>query len=97
MSGQDPAPFTTYAEAFGLAFQITDDILDETGDEAKLGKRVQKDAAAGKATFVSLLGMGAAQQLATDLIDQAKTALAPFGASADLLNQAADFVLTRDR
>ena len=57
----DPDPLSRYAGALGLAFQIADDILDETGDEATAGKRLQKDAAAGKATFVSLLGLDGAR------------------------------------
>ena len=51
LAGEDPAPLHAYAEALGKAFQIQDDILDVTGSEAETGKRVQKDAGAGKATF----------------------------------------------
>mgnify|MGYP006219257801 CR=1 FL=1 len=58
--------------ALGLAFQIADDILDVTGDEATAGKRVNKDADAGKATFVSLLGLDAAKARARALISEAK-------------------------
>ncbi|MGA1634788.1 MAG: polyprenyl synthetase family protein, partial [Gemmobacter sp.] len=56
LAGADPAPLAAYARALGLAFQIADDILDVVGDAGLAGKRLRKDAAAGKATFVSLLG-----------------------------------------
>ncbi|MFP4275476.1 MAG: polyprenyl synthetase family protein, partial [Paracoccaceae bacterium] len=61
MAGADTAPLRIYARAIGLAFQIADDILDVEGDADTAGKRLQKDAAAGKATFVSLLGLEAAR------------------------------------
>src|SRR5690606_14587309 len=67
LAGADPAPLAAYADALGLAFQIADDILDVTGDAAVAGKRVGKDAAAGKATFVSLLGLDGARARAADL------------------------------
>ncbi|MFB2594953.1 polyprenyl synthetase family protein [Paracoccus sp. p4-l81] len=91
----DPAPLAAYARALGLAFQIADDLLDVTGDEAATGKRVGKDAQAGKATFVSLLGLEGARRRAADLIDQAQAALDPFGADAAALRQAARFVIDR--
>ena len=84
------------AKALGLAFQIADDILDETGDEAKAGKRLQKDAEAGKATFVSLLGLDGARQRATDLVTQACDALSPYGDQAESLREAARFVISRE-
>ena len=56
LAGDDPEPLRAYAGALGLAFQIADDILDVAGDAARAGKRLHKDARAGKATFVSLLG-----------------------------------------
>ena len=95
LSATDPTPLRAYATALGLAFQITDDILDVTGDPAKAGKRLQKDAAAGKATFVSLLGLDAARQRAGDLVSQAEAALAPFRNAQNLV-AAARFVITRD-
>ena len=61
LAGADPAPLRRYATALGLAFQIADDILDVDGRRGQAGKRLGKDAAAGKATFVSLLGLDAAQ------------------------------------
>lgn len=96
IAGADPAPLRAYAQALGLAFQIADDILDVTGDAAKTGKRVGKDADAGKATFVSLLGLEAARAQAADLTEQAEAALAPYGAAAANLIAAARFVISRD-
>jgi len=96
MAGADPGPLAAFARAFGLAFQIADDLLDATGDETTTGKRVGKDAEAGKATFVSLLGADEARRRATGLIDEAKAALAPYGHAADALREAADFVIARD-
>ena len=92
----DPAPLRQYAQALGLAFQIADDILDIEGDAEKAGKRLQKDARAGKATFVSLLGLDAAKARASELVDQACAALSGYGASAETLKDAARFVIARD-
>ena len=92
----DPAPLRQYAHALGLAFQIADDILDVEGDAEKAGKRLQKDADAGKATFVSLLGLDAAKTRAADLVGQACAALDGYGASAETLKDAARFVIARD-
>jgi farnesyl diphosphate synthase len=92
----DIAPLSSYATALGLAFQIADDILDVEGDAAKTGKRVQKDAEAGKATFVSILGLDGARARAASLVDEAEAALAPFGARADILREAARFVIARE-
>ncbi|MDD7969558.1 polyprenyl synthetase family protein [Roseinatronobacter alkalisoli] len=95
MAGADTGPLTAYARALGLAFQIADDILDVEGDPALAGKRLQKDAAAGKATFVSLLGLDGARARARDLVAQAQAALDPYGAQGDVLRQAAQFVIAR--
>ena len=95
LAGADPAPLRAYATALGLAFQIADDILDVEGDEAATGKRVGKDAGAGKATFVSLLGLQGAKTRATDLVAQAETALSPYGERASALIEAARFVISR--
>ncbi|MBN2907417.1 MAG: polyprenyl synthetase family protein [Rhodobacteraceae bacterium] len=92
----DIAPLSAYATALGLAFQIADDILDVEGDAEKTGKRVQKDAEAGKATFVSLLGLDGAKARARALVQEAEAALSPFGAQADALRQAARFVIARE-
>ena len=95
LAGANPAPLRAYASALGLAFQITDDILDVTGDAIKAGKRLGKDAAAGKATFVSLLGLKAAQSRALALIAQAEAALSPYYAAQNLID-AARYVIARE-
>jgi len=92
----DRGPLRAYATALGLAFQIADDILDETGDAAKTGKRLQKDAEAGKATFVSLLGLEGARARAAALVDEACDALAAYGKRAELLKEAARFTIARE-
>lgn len=97
IAGADPAPLRAYATALGLAFQIADDILDVTGDTATAGKRLQKDAAAGKATFVSLLGLEAARERAKSLVTEAESHLAPYGTKAQSLIEAARFVIARDK
>lgn len=96
LAGADPAPLRHYAQALGLAFQIADDILDIEGDAATVGKAVRKDEDAGKATFVSLLGLEGAKRRAQELADQACAALAPYGAAGDTLKDAARFVISRD-
>lgn len=84
-----------YAHDLGLAFQIADDLLDVEGDAAQVGKRVGKDSDAGKATFVSLLGIERARAQARLLADQACAHLDPFGDKADLLRATARFVVER--
>ena len=96
IAGADPAPLRAYATALGLAFQIADDILDVTGDATVAGKRLQKDATAGKATFVSLLGLEQAHARARLLVDEAERHLAPYGDKAHILIDAARFVIARD-
>lgn len=95
MAEADPAPFETYAKAVGLAFQIQDDVIDVTGDSDEVGKAVGKDAAAGKATFVSLLGLDTARKRAEALVDEACDALASYGARADRLIALARYIVTR--
>ncbi len=95
LAGADTAPLATYAHALGRAFQIADDILDVTGDEQVAGKRLGKDDAAGKATFVSLLGLDGARARARSLVDEACDALGPYGAAAQNLRAAAGFVIAR--
>ena len=97
LGGVDPAPLRDYATALGLAFQIADDILDVEGDPELAGKRLQKDADAGKATFVSLLGLEGAKARAADLVREAEAALAPYGDRAESLRDLARFVIARDR
>ena len=85
-----------YARDVGLAFQIVDDLLDVEGDEALAGKKLRKDGAAGKETFVSLLGVEAARERCRILVDQAIVHLRHYGREADLLRDIARFVLSRD-
>ena len=93
---QGRTPLRGYARDLGLAFQIADDLLDVEGSSAKTGKAVGKDAAQGKATFVSLLGAPRARTQAAMLIDQAIDHLHGFGAEADLLRAVARFAIERD-
>jgi farnesyl diphosphate synthase len=89
------AALRRYGEALGLAFQIADDLLDAEGDAATVGKRVAKDAAAGKATFVSLLGREAARCRLSEIERQATAALEVFGRRGAVLCEAAAFVTRR--
>ncbi|WP_188079442.1 polyprenyl synthetase family protein [Xanthobacter oligotrophicus] len=84
-----------YGLALGAAFQIADDILDVEGTAEEVGKKVGKDAAAGKATLVSRLGLPAARTLLDRLVADASAALAPFGARGAVLAEAALFVANR--
>jgi farnesyl diphosphate synthase len=86
-----------YARDIGLAFQISDDLLDVEGDEEKAGKKLRKDEGAGKETFVSLLGVDRARGQARMLVDQAIDHLRAYGQEADLLRSIARYVLERDR
>ena len=97
MAGADIGPMSRYADALGLAFQIADDLLDVEGDVATVGKAVGKDNNAGKATFVSLLGLDEAKRRATDLVQEAQDALNEYGTEADVLREAAAFVVTRKK
>ena len=85
----------TYAENVGLAFQIADDILDHESSPETLGKAVLKDAAKGKATFIDLLGKSGAKDRANALVLAANEALIPFGKNANLLREAANFIVFR--
>ena len=97
MADADATALQAYAEAMGLAFQIADDILDCEGDAKLVGKRVNKDAAANKATFVSLLGLDGARARAQALAEDACAALAPYGSRAEPLCDAARFVVARNK
>lgn len=89
------AALRKYGEALGAAFQIADDLLDAEGDAGATGKAVGKDAAAGKATFVTVLGADGARAQLAELNDTAHAALAPFGAAGQDLAAAIDFVSNR--
>ncbi|WP_230481221.1 polyprenyl synthetase family protein [Sphingomonas sp. Leaf21] len=86
-----------YAHDLGLAFQIADDLLDAEGDEAAAGKKLRKDEDAGKATFLSLLGVERAREQCRMLVDQAVAHLRDYGPEADLLRAIAAYVVERDR
>ena len=97
MAKADPGPLGNYARHLGLAFQIADDILDVTGDPEQTGKRTGKDAAAGKATFLSLLGLEGARDKAAQMVQKADEALNAYPDSdpAGNLRQLARFVIHR--
>ena len=94
-TGADLQALTIYGEALGLAFQISDDLLDVTGDATVVGKAVAKDAAAGKATLVSLYGLDGARQALAATQAAARAALKPYGARAAGLIEAIDFMSHR--
>ncbi|MBP87272.1 MAG: farnesyl-diphosphate synthase [Planctomycetaceae bacterium] len=87
----------TYGRKLGLAFQITDDLLDVRGDEHAMGKRIGKDADHGKLTFPSLLGIEESQQRAASLIEEACSALTVFESSASQLEALACHIVERNR
>jgi farnesyl diphosphate synthase len=86
-----------FAKCVGLAFQVQDDILDVESDTQTLGKTRGADAAAGKPTYPSIIGMAAAKAKLQDLYDEAMTALADFGDAADMLRRCAEFTVKRLR
>ncbi|MEQ1524420.1 MAG: polyprenyl synthetase family protein, partial [Aestuariivirga sp.] len=97
MAGTDRAPLRRYADDIGLAFQITDDLLDLESTPQALGKATQKDSSKGKATIASLMGRDAAQAKAQELAASAIAALAPYGSAADTLRATARFIISRKK
>lgn len=98
LGGMDPSgleALSQYAHYFGLAFQITDDILDVNGDEALLGKPVGSDEKNMKVTYTSLFGLAGAQRMAQECVDICQTSLAGFDAEADFLRNLAVYTLYR--
>jgi farnesyl diphosphate synthase len=98
LGGADPSQrdaVAAYGQAVGRAFQIADDLLDVEGNAAVIGKQTGKDAAAGKATLVGMLGVAGAREQLASLVADAETALMPFGDKAVLLKAAARFVAER--
>jgi geranylgeranyl diphosphate synthase type II len=94
-SRQEVAALTNYGERFGLAFQITDDLLDVEGEAAEMGKAPGMDAKRGKATYPALLGLEASRQWAAGLVEEAVALLAPFKARAAPLREMARYLLGR--
>lgn len=86
-----------YATAVGLAFQVRDDILDVEGESSVIGKTAGKDAAAGKPTFPSIIGLDASRARLAELIDTARDAIAPFGEHGALLDELAHYAANRIR
>jgi farnesyl diphosphate synthase len=89
------AALHAYAHDIGLAFQIADDLLDVEGTEEEVGKKTGKDSEAGKATFVSLMGIERAREQASLLSRQAREHLDIFGKKSDLLKELAEFIVGR--
>lgn len=94
-SEKELAALTQYAEAFGLAFQITDDILDVTGSEAEIGKPVGSDRRNEKSTYVTLTSLARSQELADEAIESALSAVEIFGEKASFLQDLVRFLSHR--
>jgi farnesyl diphosphate synthase len=95
LSDSEQAALEAYANAIGLAFQVVDDVLDASADSATLGKTAGKDAAGGKPTYVSILGLQQSRDLAEKLRNDAYAALIPFGQKARRLRELADLIVQR--
>lgn len=94
-SARDLEALTKYADSFGLAFQITDDILDVAGDAAAIGKPVGSDARNQKSTYVTLTSLAEAEDMARQAVDTAVEALSPLGNRADFLRELVQFLILR--
>jgi farnesyl diphosphate synthase len=94
-SAEEVATLDRYGAAIGQAFQIADDLLDIEGDAATVGKQTGKDAAAGKATIVAVLGIAESKKRLAALVEDAHACLSPFGTRGDVLKEAARFVAER--
>ena len=97
-TGMDPAvtiAYRRFAAELGVLFQIVDDILDVTGDEAALGKPQGSDERQGKRTYVSVFGLERARELAAESHGKARAALAETGGRTETLEQITDYILTR--
>ena len=92
---EDLARLEVYGSAIGLAFQVVDDVLDGTADDAALGKTAGKDEAAGKATYVSVHGLPGARKIASSLLADAQAAVAPFGERGRILAGLAEMIVRR--
>lgn len=95
-SADEIEKLTVYGHYLGLAFQITDDILDITGTQEQIGKPVGSDVKNNKATYVSLYGLEGAKTMANQAVEQAISALNGFGPEADILKELAGYLLTRN-
>lgn len=87
---------TKYGKNIGLSFQIVDDILDITGDEAKLGKPIGSDIENHKSTYPSLLGLEKSREIARQLIEEGKSSIDGLSSEIDFLNQLGDYIISRD-
>lgn len=96
-SAGDRARLKTFGEKIGAAFQLADDILDVTATSEAMGKKVSKDAEAGKGTLVSLHGVKRSREMAADLVSEAEALLAPFGEQADMLKACARYIVEREK
>jgi geranylgeranyl diphosphate synthase type II len=95
LHGSATIPYRRFAAELGVLFQIVDDILDVTGDEAELGKPQGSDERHGKRTYVSVYGLERARELAVDSHRKARAALAEAGARTETLELITDYILTR--
>ena len=95
MDGPATIPYRRFAAELGVVFQIVDDILDVTGDEAEIGKPQGSDERHGKATYVSVFGLERARELARESHAKAQAALAEAAGATERLAGIADYILTR--